>query len=250
MGEIKIKTTIQDKYARLVNSINSRFYTIVNHRFRKNNFSIIAMFHDILSDEGIIYDDWAMRFNLFRQLIETMIFKGFKFISLDDLLKNWNGKDKVCVLTFDDGYESVYIRVMPFLSEMKIPFTSYITTSFLNKSGYLSKEQLEELSKNSFCTVGMHAHEHLQFRFETPKTLSEDFIKCRSIISEILNKQPEHYAFPYGDFYSVSFSNRKLIKNFEVKSIAMTYQMHLSPSDVINPFSLPRINMPWHIFSI
>ena len=208
------------------------------------------MFHDIIRDDGAICDDYALRFNLFKQFVESTIAKGFKFISTDELLNNWNKTDRVCVLTFDDGYQSVFTRVAPLLSEMKIPFTSYITTSFINNPGYISKNELEELSQNPFCTIGMHSHGHLKFRFETQKTLSDDFIKCRTILEDITGKQPQHYAFPYGSFYAVSRSNRKLIKNFGVKSIAMTQQIKLSPSDIEEPYCLPRVNIPWRIFVI
>ena len=61
---------------------------------------------------------------------------------------------------------------------------------------------------------------------------------------------PQHYAFPYGSIDAVSRSNVRTIREMGVSSIALTQQVKLIKSDFQNPYRLPRINMPWHVFRI
>lgn len=61
--------------------------------------------------------------------------RHYKFITLSDYVKKKKaGEDlnRCIVLTFDDGYRSIYANVFPFLKEHKIPFTVFITTGLMS----------------------------------------------------------------------------------------------------------------------
>jgi len=69
--------------------------------------------------------------------IERSRKKGYTFISLDELyeiLTKRKKASKLLVLTFDDGYKDNYEIAYPLLKNKSVPFTIYITTSFLYRS--------------------------------------------------------------------------------------------------------------------
>lgn len=71
-----------------------------------------------------------------RHQLEGMLARGYEFWPLDRLLtavrKGTELHDRIAVVTFDDGYESVYLNAFPVLKELKIPATVFVATSYLD----------------------------------------------------------------------------------------------------------------------
>ena len=214
-----------------------------------SDVSFIAMFHNVLRDNEAVALEYECYESELICFINMMSAQGVKFVSLDELLTlpKEEAEKKKCVITFDDGYASVFTLAAPILHERKIPFTVYVTTSFLNTKDYLSSDQLKKLSQMPYCTIGMHSHDHVMFRFKTNKELIADYNKCRAIISEITGNFPIHYAFPYGSVYACSYRNCRVVRGLGAKSVAMTMQIRLRRSVLGHHFYLPRLDIPsWY----
>ena len=66
--------------------------------------------------------------------------KSFKFVEIDEYIKT-KKKEKLAVLTFDDGYYSVMKNGLKILESLDIPATIFINTSFL-KGGFFWRDKL------------------------------------------------------------------------------------------------------------
>ena len=62
------------------------------------------------------------------------------------------------LLTIDDGYLSFYKNAWPYLKDNKIPFLIFISTEAVGKSGYMNWEQINEIEKYDFVSIGNHSH--------------------------------------------------------------------------------------------
>ena len=204
------------------------------------------MFHDIKEDGDFLKTEYDCYSSNLVDYIKYCILNGIKIVSIDDLIDDVEKKKNkdVAVITFDDGYESVYTLVSRIMKEFNVPFTIYVNTGLLGENGYLSEKQLKELSEMKLCTIGMHAHEHTMFRYASIQFLKDDFEKCRIKLTEILGTSPKHYAFPYGSVYAVSRKNINCVKKMGVSTIALTQQCMLSKRNIKHPFSLPRLDIP------
>ena len=60
----------------------------------------------------------------------------YRIVSLKEFLLHINSDSNefLVVVTFDDGYYDNFTDLLPIISELKIPITIYITTSFLSKN--------------------------------------------------------------------------------------------------------------------
>jgi len=71
-------------------------------------------------------------FNWFQQTITMFETLDFQFISMTDLLNlaenKFAGQQNWLHLTFDDGYQSLYTLVYPYLKAKKIPFSLFVST--------------------------------------------------------------------------------------------------------------------------
>lgn len=77
-----------------------------------------------------------MRPETFRHRMEFLRARGFPVVPLAEAVDHLgNGKlpDCATVITFDDGWHSVYRDALPILQEMKIPATVYIATYYVDK---------------------------------------------------------------------------------------------------------------------
>ena len=63
------------------------------------------------------------------------------------------------VITFDDGYESVYTIAYPIMKQYGIVGTCYVVTSWIGTPGYLTLPELTELH-NAGWTIANHSYSH------------------------------------------------------------------------------------------
>ena len=225
---------------------SSRFNKLKIFLSRRHYKSHIAMFHDIKEDGEILQSEYDCYISNLVDYLKFCALNGIKIVSIDTLLDDVQREniENAAVITFDDGYESVYTLVSEKMKEFNVPFTIYVNTELLGQKGYLSEIQLKELSAMKLCTIGMHAHEHIMFRYTSNQFLKEDFEKCKAKLTEILGFSPKHYAFPYGSVYAVSKKNIKCVKKMGVSTIALTKQCMLSRRNIKHPFALPRLDIP------
>ena len=121
-------------------------------------------------------------------------------VSLEDCL---NGKG--IALTFDDGFECFYSELMKFFEQENIPFTIFMSTGFLGKGGYLTKEQLVSLSKNKLCTIGSHTVTHCALR-TSPNALLE-MTESKKELEQLIGTSVDYFAYPYGSATMCSIKN-------------------------------------------
>lgn len=169
---------------------------------------------------------------MFRMILNNH--KGL-FSSLDDFLLSSNGHK--FVVTFDDVCESVYTKAYPLLCEFDVPFVLYLSPKFIGKKGFLSINQIKEMSNNPLCTIGAHTMNHTKLRKE--KDSFDDMYKSKIEVEAIVNLPVNHLAYPYGRADSVSHKVRKEAYKAGFKSATCTI-----PTEVPNIFDkwyMPRI---------
>ena len=59
-------------------------------------------------------------------------------------------KKKKILLTIDDAFTSFYLNAWPILKEKEIPFILFVSTETVNKKGYMTWDQIIEISQEEF----------------------------------------------------------------------------------------------------
>lgn len=90
----------------------------------------------------------------FEFLIEKHLKQGYRFIDIDSFISFSNKpslrrNQKIISISFDDGYKDILTNAYPILQKHQIPFTIYITTSFLDKNADLWWNQLENIAQHT-----------------------------------------------------------------------------------------------------
>lgn len=193
----------------------------------------IFVFHEIDTiNRNSVEPSSFCTIDMFKQLLENN--RG-KFCSLDDLLVSASSEGYV--ITFDDVPESVFHNAYPMLCKYNVPFVIYLSPKYIGKKGFLSEDQIKELSNNPLCTVGAHTMNHTKLRLE--RDSFKDMYESKITIERIIGREVNHLAYPYGRADSISYKVRKEAKKSGFKTATCTI-----PTKVPSAFDkwyIPRI---------
>jgi len=126
---------------------------------------------------------------------------GITPISMQQLYDHWvNGvpiPEKPIVLTFDDGYLSMYTTVYPLLKERGWSGTFYCITSARWSENFLSAEMMAEMAVNGM-EIGSHTTSHSELSTLTGDTLLHELLDSRETLSSITGQDVTALCYPAG----------------------------------------------------
>lgn len=216
--------------ARIVGKLGHECLRIISHLFPERGR--VYMLHDISNKQS--------NFSISHSELEQFLLSvdNSKIIKLSD----WEYKSNFIAITIDDVPESFFLNGFPLFKKYGVPFTIFVNTSLLDTSGYITTEQLKELSLWQLCTIGSHGTYH-DFYKDFSKEEKINFLEdSQKILSEICGRPVEMFAFPYGSLYACGFKNKKLVSRFYKYGFG-TIATPITYKSLFSKYFLPRINL-------
>jgi peptidoglycan/xylan/chitin deacetylase (PgdA/CDA1 family) len=188
----------------------------------------------------------------FEEHLATFARHGLKTISLGqlaDLLARRKPLPKDSfVITFDDGYESVYNDAWPLMKKYGFTATVFLITDFMGKDNHwpgqppavpkanlLTWQHVAELAKDGW-EFGPHTRSHVALSTVTPAIAVEQLSSSQAAITEHTGQPAKVFAYPYGD---TNQSVVDIVKQYCNSAVGTS----LGLADVnSNPYLLPRID--------
>jgi poly-beta-1,6-N-acetyl-D-glucosamine N-deacetylase len=208
----------------------------------------ILSYHEIADPVDALNKDYAVRPTMFVRQMDWLRNNGYHFVTLDDLLADEAGRrplpDKAVLITFDDGYRSMYDFAWPILKAWKIPAVVAVvgiweddrtTVNFdgkiIPREKLMSWKELREMSDSGLVEIGSHSFDlHRGIRgnpqgSEQPATttrqwlgtgkdyeseaayrlrVENDMAKSSSDIKAHIGRAPRVIAWPYGRYNTIS----------------------------------------------
>jgi peptidoglycan/xylan/chitin deacetylase (PgdA/CDA1 family) len=135
---------------------------------------------------------------IFQQHLDILKKNGYNTITLRDLYEHWEyGKPiptNPIILTFDDGYKSMYDFVMPELIKRDMVATFFIITDKFNHPGYVNVSMIQEMYKNGM-EIGSHSHSHGDLR---NADLEKELNQSKTLLENIINDTVYSFCYPCG----------------------------------------------------
>ena len=173
---------------------------------------LVLMYHK-LSDNKEEWGDYCMSPQQFEKELLNLKNENYVFYTASELLSAKPEKGKrIVVITFDDGYESDYIHVLPLLKKHNAKATFFVFGQAIGTDGYMSETQLKALSDEECTEIGNHTYnlhgetpEYITKLYSTLKninTIENDFKTNSDFIEKITGKKVTAASYPYGIYNS------------------------------------------------
>lgn len=108
--------------------------------------------------------------------------------------------EKSVILTFDDGYEDFYTDVLPLLKKYHIKATLYVVYNFIDRKGFLSKKELNEIVGSGLVEIGSHTLNHRYLKNLSADTQRSEIFESKTKLEKLLKIPVNTFAYPYGAF--------------------------------------------------
>jgi peptidoglycan/xylan/chitin deacetylase (PgdA/CDA1 family) len=190
---------------------------------RQDNAFGILMYHRVAPRiAGVPAPTWNVTPQRLRQQLEGLLSRGYEPWPLRRAVACRQAGEPIpprtFVVTFDDGYQSVYDNAWPILKELSVSATVFLTTSFLDADRpfasddwaaagsadvpastwkALSTAQCAEMIEHGLVEVGSHMHTHADFRGQ-PEAFRADLALSLAVLRDSLGVEQPSFAFPFG----------------------------------------------------
>lgn len=134
----------------------------------------VLSYHEIADRGEALVPQYAVSPTNFVRQIDWLRNNGYHFVGIDEVLADHEGKkplpEKAVLITFDDGYHSVYVHAYPILKMFRIPAVMAVVGSWeeeketvnfdgkiIPRAQLLSWDELREMSQSGLVEIGSHS---------------------------------------------------------------------------------------------
>jgi peptidoglycan/xylan/chitin deacetylase (PgdA/CDA1 family) len=171
----------------------------------------ILTFHAIDEQES----DISMSPGLFRRAMARLKASGGRAVALEEaaarVRQGLPFPRRAFVLTFDDGYESVYREAFPILQALGWPATVFLIAGSVStfdddarlptwkERRMLSWGQVREMHRAGIA-MGGHTQSHPHLTHLTEDEIAAELVGSKRAIEEALGSSIRSFAYPYGEY--------------------------------------------------
>jgi peptidoglycan/xylan/chitin deacetylase (PgdA/CDA1 family) len=224
-------------------------YNFINRiiNFPSTFFLPVLTFHALDSLPSVI----SFSPRVFRRGIARLHESGYKAIGLieavDCLRQGRPFPDYSFVITFDDGYQTVYDEAFPILQEYGMTATVFLTVGekgiskpagrlpSIDSRSMLSWGEIEEMQRWGI-TFGAHTLTHPDLTCLPYHRVESEVCNSKAIIEDILSAPVDCFAYPYGRYDNRS---REIVRQHFACACSDKLSLVTGSSD---PYALERID--------
>lgn len=166
----------------------------------ENEFTILS-YHEVADKSETIDPTYTVTPANFDQQIRWLMEHRFHFIDMDAIIAyRKHGKplpENAVLITFDDGYHSVYENAYPILKKYKIPFVMALVGTWLqsedrvdfagyniSRDKFLSQQEIKEMIESGLMEVASHSYNSHNGVIGNPQGNKEPSLTTRQWFSD------------------------------------------------------------------
>jgi len=197
---------------------------------------------DYKPTDGKVARDYIVPVASFAQQMKSLADSGYHAI-LPSQLHDYYTKGKALpskpvMITFDDTRLDQYTAALPELNKYGFKGVFFIMTVSLGRPGYMSKEQVKQLSDLGH-TVGSHTWDHKNVKKYTEEDWKTQIVKPSEQLQNITGKPIEYFAYPFGLWNKEAIAGLRKYSNFKA-----VFQLYAKRDDKDPLYTIRRIIVP------
>ena len=172
---------------------------------RKKFIGPVLMYHYVIDTDKAKKDKRILKPQSLEDQLRFLKVNDYNIISVEEYAKLLKANQPIprntAVLTFDDGHLDNYTNAYPLLKKYSIPATMYVIVEDISRPGFMTKEQIIEMSKSGLITIGSHAlhGEHLP-TITDEEELRREIYDSKQRLEVLLGKPVNCFSYPIGGF--------------------------------------------------
>jgi Predicted xylanase/chitin deacetylase len=168
-----------------------------------SNGTVYLMYHEIeragreLCEREQGYVRYVVSESVFREHLARLHDGGFRGVSVSEALALPDENNRSIAITFDDGCETDFLIAAPLLKEARFNATFYAIAGRIGARGYLSRNQLRELSESGF-EIGCHSMTHSYLDDLSDDELYVEIAEAKDRLEQLTGNRIAHFSCPGG----------------------------------------------------
>ena len=172
----------------------------VNKKYEPKEKGILALMYHRFEENK--YPSTNIKIDVFQEHLNIIRENNFSFLNPKNFELEFNkvSEEKKILLTIDDAFSSFYLNAWPILKKDKIPFILFVSTEAVGNKGYMSWDEIIEISNEDFVFIGNHSHSHeylVKYNFEK---FEKDILKSVKIFEKNLGYNSKFFSYPFGEY--------------------------------------------------
>ncbi len=199
---------------------------------------LIIYYHEVVKKgEGASYQKIEEeRFEAQMRYLQKNGYTSLFFSELDKPLP-----DKSVIVSFDDGFRSVYENAAPIMQKYAIKGNVYLPTAYIGSDEkFMTWDMVRSLQESGF-EMQAHTHSHVDIRTLTEESMREEVEKSQEIFSKESKITPNVICLPFGAYDKRSLKLLKKIGTY--KYILGSFYGSVSERKLTKGSLLPRIGI-------
>lgn len=160
----------------------------------------VLMYHEVSSAGN---SDLYLSPADFQSELDWLVENGWHGITLAQLYAHWYENEplpeKPIVLTFDDGYRTMYTTVMPRLLEAGFTGTFFVIPAARWSDWSVDESMMTEMV-NCGMELGSHTYSHVELDTLTRGEIADELTSSRSIIQQLTGQEVVSVCYPSGAY--------------------------------------------------
>lgn len=156
------------------------------------------VYHTISAPEQPLAANIDVSPERFEAHLRWLVRRRERVVPLGEFLSEPESKSLLAI-TFDDGFRDNLTVALPLLEKYSLPMTLFVTSGFIGRENYLSREEVRTLAAHRLVTVASHGVNHLHLTRLAPDEARFELRESKRALEEITGKTIDLLAYPYGD---------------------------------------------------
>ena len=160
------------------------------------NKLLIIYYHEVVKEEhGFSYQKITL--DHFEQEMRYLAENGYRSLHFSELSDPI--LDKSIIVSFDDGFRTVYENAAPVMLRLGIKGNIYLPTAYIGQGEqFMSWNMVQELYHSGLFEMQAHTHTHSDMRALSTMQIEEEIASSDRIFQKKLGYLPPAFCMPFG----------------------------------------------------
>lgn len=157
----------------------------------------VLYYHEVV-EKGQGFSYQKIEKETFARQMDYLQAEGYETLYFSDLNKPLPAK--AVIVSFDDGFRSIYENAAPIMEKYGIKGNVYLPTGYIgNDPHFMDWDMVQKLQEGNF-EMQAHTHNHVDVRTLDEQALQEQIQASDELFREKLGYLPRAFCFPFGTY--------------------------------------------------